>query len=128
METHAVVFFVALALGLVVTPLCGVLAARLGILDVPNARKVRTRPTPLLGGLAVFIAFSLPTILFLQPVILFLQPVIPLQLTLLLFGAAAFGLIGLFDDVRNVGAPKFALESIAVVAIVVLGGFRANLP
>lgn len=121
METHAVVFFVALALGLVVTPLCGVLAARLGILDVPNARKVRTRPTPLLGGLAVFIAFSLPTILF-------LQPVIPLQLKLLLFGAAAFALIGLFDDVRNVGAPKFALESIAVVAIVVLGGFRANLP
>jgi UDP-GlcNAc:undecaprenyl-phosphate GlcNAc-1-phosphate transferase len=121
MDTHAVVFIAALVGGLIATPLCGALAARLGVLDVPNARKVHTRPTPLLGGVAVFAAFAVPTVLF-------LQPVIPVQLTLLLLGAAAFAAIGLFDDVRNVGAPKFALESAVVVAIVVLGGFRADLP
>lgn len=43
------------------TPFMGVLARRYGILDMPSGdRKVHTEPTPLLGGVSVFLAFALP--------------------------------------------------------------------
>ena len=37
-----------------VTPLLKILALKFSILDIPNARKIHTEPTPLLGGLAVY--------------------------------------------------------------------------
>jgi UDP-GlcNAc:undecaprenyl-phosphate GlcNAc-1-phosphate transferase len=50
------------------TPVCRALALRLKILDRPDWRKIHDQPTPLLGGVAVFIAFS--AALFLNDVIL----------------------------------------------------------
>src|SRR6266513_1956098 len=89
-------FLSALALSLVLTPLCERLARRWSVLDVPSSRKVHTQPTPRLGGIAVFLAFAVTALLF-------LRPVIRDQMTLLLAGAAAFFLIGLVDDLRNAG-------------------------
>ncbi len=61
--------------------------------------------------------------------LIFLRPVIGAETALLLVaGATAFGIIGLFDDLRNVGAWKLAVEAAVVVAIVWLGGFRLILP
>lgn len=114
-------FFGALALAHELTPLCAHLAHRLGVLDHPSARKVHHAPVPLLGGLAAYLAFAAATWLF-------VRPAIPAQVLLLLLGAAAFGLIGLIDDLRNAGAWKLLLESAIVVAIVWLGGFRVLLP
>ncbi len=46
------------------TPLVARLATRFGIIDAPNAeRKIHRTPTPLLGGMAVFLAFAVPTVL-----------------------------------------------------------------
>jgi len=82
---------------------------------------VHGRPTPLLGGIAVYLAFAIT-------ILVFLRPALHEQTTLLLAGAAVFALIGLIDDVRNAGAWKLAVESAVVVAIVWLGGFRVALP
>lgn len=119
--TLASAFAVALALALLLTPACGALAARLGVLDLPAPRKVHARPMPLLGGVAVYAAVAASTVLF-------LRPVIPIQAALLLAGAAAFGLIGLVDDLRDIGAVKLAAEAAVVVSIVWLGGVRVTLP
>jgi UDP-GlcNAc:undecaprenyl-phosphate/decaprenyl-phosphate GlcNAc-1-phosphate transferase len=96
-------------------------ASRWGVLDLPAPRKVHASPTPLLGGVAVYFAFVVSTVLF-------LKPVIPTQMILLLAGAAAFGLIGLMDDLQGLGASKLVVEAAVVTAIVWLGGFRVSLP
>lgn len=57
--TYVTVFGVALALSLGATPMARRLAHRWGVLDQPNQRKVHLTPTPLLGGLAVYVAFWL---------------------------------------------------------------------
>lgn len=94
---------------------------RFGALDAPSGRKIHRRPTPLLGGIAVFLAFALATLMF-------LKPMRGDQMLLLLAGAAAFSLIGLLDDLYDVGALKLGVEAAVVVAIVWLGGVNARLP
>ncbi|MEJ5359487.1 MAG: MraY family glycosyltransferase [Desulfobacterales bacterium] len=49
----AVAFFVSFSL----TPLAARLARLWGLVDVPDARKIHARPTPLLGGAAVYLGF-----------------------------------------------------------------------
>ncbi len=46
------------ALSAALVPLASALARRLGVLDQPGHRKVHETPTPRLGGVAVFVAFS----------------------------------------------------------------------
>jgi UDP-GlcNAc:undecaprenyl-phosphate GlcNAc-1-phosphate transferase len=88
---------------------------------MPAARKVHATPTPLLGGVAVLVAFILAAAFW-------LRPAIPDQMLLLLSGAAAFSAIGLIDDVRAGGAWKLAIEAAVVTVIVWIGGFQVSLP
>jgi len=55
--TLVLVVAFALAAGLV--PAAGRLARRFGVLDAPGPRKVHGAPTPRIGGIAVFAAFTL---------------------------------------------------------------------
>jgi UDP-GlcNAc:undecaprenyl-phosphate/decaprenyl-phosphate GlcNAc-1-phosphate transferase len=48
----------AFAIALFMVPIVRALAIWRGVLDAPAARKVHTRPTPLLGGAAVYAAFA----------------------------------------------------------------------
>lgn len=57
-------FLVALILSLILTPLVKKFAERKSIVDYPTPRKIHQKPVPLLGGLAVFLSFSLTTIIF----------------------------------------------------------------
>lgn len=56
-------FVSALFLSLLLTPLARRAALRAGMVDVPGARKAHRRPTPLLGGLAIFAAVALVILL-----------------------------------------------------------------
>lgn len=87
--------FAASAVGvLLLTPVAMRLARRLGFFDIPNGRKIHATPTPLLGGLAVFVAAftvilaagALARVPFDSPRIGFLV------------GAVAIFLVGLVDD------------------------------
>lgn len=71
------------------TPLVRRVALRIGAVDKPGIRSVHTEATPQLGGVAVFIAFSL-TILF------FLGKVTPVPG--LLLGGVVILIVGLVDD------------------------------
>lgn len=108
-------------MSLLFTPACGRVALQWGILDIPSHRKVHTQPTPRLGGIGVYLAFAVATLMF-------LKPVSREQMMLLLAGAGAFVAIGLVDDLRNAGPWKLAVEGGVVAAIVWLGGFRVYLP
>ena len=70
-------------------PFCRRLALRFNILDNPNWRKIHDQPTPLLGGLAVYLGFS---------VSLLVNDVFLSDMKILLFGATLIFLMGLWDD------------------------------
>lgn len=90
----ALVIGFATALGL--TPVSRQIAMRLGVVDKPNARKLHHDHKPLMGGLAIYLAFALALLLFSPP-----RHVV--QLGAVLAGSAFVALIGLLDDRYNLG-------------------------
>ncbi|HXR28810.1 MAG TPA: MraY family glycosyltransferase [Solirubrobacteraceae bacterium] len=58
-------FLVAAAVTAVLTPLTKVLARRVGAIDEPRERGLSERPTPLLGGLAIFAGTLVAVLIFL---------------------------------------------------------------
>ena len=60
MRSYLTLFFIALILTLFLTPQARRLASALGAIDVPdNERRVHKRPTPRMGGVAIYVAFLL---------------------------------------------------------------------
>jgi len=95
------------------TPLCRALALKFNILDRPDWRKIHDQPTPLLGGVAVFVAFSLA---------LFLNNVFLPGMKSLLLGATLIFVMGLIDDVKPLPALlKFMLQ-VGISLVVIVGG------
>ena len=95
------------------TPFCRRLALRFNILDNPNWRKIHDRPTPLLGGLAIYLGFS---------VSLLLNDVFLPDMKILLFGATLIFLMGLWDDIRPLSASlKFVFQILISLLVVVWG-------
>ena len=64
MTKYLLILVTAFVLALAGTPLIRRLAVRLGVVDLPTARKMHQRPMPLLGGVAIYAAFALALLLF----------------------------------------------------------------
>ena len=95
------------------TPLCRALALKLKILDRPDWRKIHDQPTPLLGGVAVYVAFSAA---------LLLNNVFLPGMKSLLLGATLVFFMGLIDDVRPLPALlKFVLQVAISLVVIFLG-------
>jgi UDP-GlcNAc:undecaprenyl-phosphate GlcNAc-1-phosphate transferase len=101
-------FFASLSL----TPVSRMLALRLNIVDKPAARKLHLQSTPLLGGLAIYIAFALSLLLFTPPRHL-------VEMGAILSGAAFLALVGVLDDKYNLGI-RLRLVAMAVAALVLV--------
>jgi len=109
---HFILLFSVLA-ACFLTPLCRVLALKLKILDRPDWRKIHDQPTPLLGGVAVFIAFS---------VALFLNNVFLPGMKSLLLGTTLIFVMGLIDDVKPIPALlKFILQVGISLLVIFMG-------
>jgi len=140
------VLVAAFALSAALVPAAGWLARRYGVIDEPGPRKVHQAPTPRIGGVAVFSAFTLVVLAgyFGVPVLSGLPwvqthlaaPVTMLQeayrvegklMALLVGGALAFA-VGLLDDVLGQRFPVGAKLAGQVLAAVVLvaGGIRTD--
>lgn len=64
LSKYAFIFGFAFAITYCLIPLFIRLAPKLGMVDVPDARRVHTRPTPRGGGVAVWIAFHCAMLLY----------------------------------------------------------------
>jgi len=140
------VLVAACALSAAFVPAAGWVARRFGVIDQPGPRKIHEKPTPRIGGIAVWAAFTLVVLAgyFGAPVLSRLPwvethlaaPVAMLQeayrvqaklVAMLAGGTLAFA-VGLLDDVFGRRFPvvaKFAGQVLAAV-VLVAGGIRTD--
>ncbi len=87
------VFFAGL-LTFLLTPPVRVLAYRLGAVDIPrDDRRMHKKPTPRMGGVAIFASFAIAVLLFCN---------IDSKLIGLLIGAALIVVVGMLDDIYRI--------------------------
>ncbi len=126
---YLAVFSSALAVVLIVTPWAMSAARRLGVLDVPNARKVHLQPTPLLGGVAIYAAIWIALLIIsrleLARQYVFL-PNTTAQLALIFLSTVVLILVGILDDRTAGGISPWAklLGQVLAAAIVLAAGVR----
>ncbi len=89
------------------------LAVHVNALDIPNERKVHTKPMPRMGGLAIFGAFLLGYVLFGE---------VSTEMISILTGAFLLILIGSFDDIKPIDAKYKLLFQIIAASLVVFYG------
>lgn len=94
-------------------PVCKRLAFRFSILDIPDKRKIHQNPTPLLGGLAIFFAFT---------VSILINGIYTVKLVTMLISAGAIFAISLADDFKEIPASIKLLFQLAATACVMSQG------
>jgi len=108
----------ALVISIALTPLMIRLAPRLGMVDMPDARKVHAVPVPRVGGLGIAVGTLIGVLLF-----------VPIDTTLAcyLFGALVLIAFGAADDSHELGHyVKFIGQFVAVIPIVWFGDLWVN--
>jgi UDP-GlcNAc:undecaprenyl-phosphate GlcNAc-1-phosphate transferase len=107
------IFLFSLSLSYLLTPLMRSIALKFNVLDTPNGRKIHENATPLLGGVAIILAFSCS---------LMANMLLEKGLLVLLCGGMIIALMGLLDDVRGMSAlPKLLIQVLVVVFLVYNG-------
>jgi len=106
------------SLSAILTPVMRLVALKLKIVDVPGGRKIHEKSTPLLGGVAIVVAFIAAILA---------NMVLEREVVLLLWGGAVVALVGLADDWRGVSARLKLFVQILVVLILIHSGIVLNL-
>jgi UDP-GlcNAc:undecaprenyl-phosphate GlcNAc-1-phosphate transferase len=122
----------AFALAAIATPLVGVIAHRLGMLDMPGGRRLHPRPIPRPGGLAIAIAFGSAIFVFWlidrvagHP-FLIPEEVRSSRFTLTAIAAVLGMAIGLFDDLLELRARWQFLGQVVVAGLIVIAGIHID--
>lgn len=110
---------IALGLVLILTPLMRRVALSWGIVDRPADRKIHRHPTPLLGGVAL-VAGVVTALLVGFPA--------SFQVWGIILGALSFLLLGLADDLFDLGAIKLAAEFGIASLVVAATGIAFHIP
>lgn len=106
----------AILLSYALTPLVRVLAFKINAIDVPkDNRRMHKKPTPLIGGLAIFTAFAVTCLFFCD---------YNKELFIILGGGLLMVLVGIFDDIFSMNAWVKLLCQLTVAALTVFGGIR----
>jgi len=106
-------FVLAGIVALILVPLTDRLARRIGAIDLPNERSLHEAPTPKLGGLAILAAVLVAGLIWLPW---------DAETRSILIGAMLISVVGLLDDVYELGAaPKLLGQTAAVIVPVSAG-------
>ncbi len=108
--TYCFFFCLALLLSVVLTPLVKVFAVKTGNVVQPRHDRWHKKPTPLLGGIAIFISFSVSYILALG---------IDRKTAPVLIGGLLIFLLGLADDLKRLNPQVKLIGQITVAAILI---------
>ena len=115
-------FFISFITALLVTPAVRIAALHFGTIDTPGPRKIHQKPTPLLGGLAIYLAVSFSTILFLNLGYLTTATITATQISVIILGGAFLMFGGYLDDRYNLKPFQQFLFPAGAIALVLLSG------
>lgn len=122
------IFAVSLVVSFATTRQVRDVASRRGWVSLPkDGRHVHETPLPRLGGVAIFLAFSLSLILWLGLALLYprlLEGLAPATLLRIYIPACLIFCLGIYDDLHGAGPYlKFSVQAIAATMLF-LGGMR----
>jgi UDP-GlcNAc:undecaprenyl-phosphate GlcNAc-1-phosphate transferase len=101
------------------TPFCRTIALKRNIMDYPDWRKNHEKSTPLLGGLAVFLAFSFS---------LMVNGVFLPGMKSLVVGSLLIFVLGLWDDIHSISALlRFTFQILISIFVIISGGIYLTL-
>jgi UDP-GlcNAc:undecaprenyl-phosphate GlcNAc-1-phosphate transferase len=109
-------FWIALILSLVLVPLARNISLRLGFVDAPKSDRWHSKPTPKVGGIAIFIAFVISI-----SSTIFITKSYELQWALLVGSVITF-IVGVTDDNISLSPAAKIVGQIIAAAIVVFFG------
>ena len=89
------------------------IAEHIGAMDIPNARKVHTKPMPRLGGLGIFLGFLFGYMLF---------GVQSVQMNSILIGGFIIVLTGVIDDIKPLPAKTKLIGQILAACVLCFYG------
>ncbi len=113
MHSYQGALFYSFFLTLVLTPLMMWLARRTGALDRPHSRKIHSRPIPLLGGAAIYVAFVVAVLTRWD---------YSVALKGVLLGSGIIFIMGLIDDFHHIPAIIRLVGQIVAAVILVAHG------
>ena len=122
MLSYAAVFFVAAAVTYFTTPAAWRVAVRIGAVVAPDERRVHTRPTPTLGGMAMLVAvLAAMAVAFVLPEFrsVFTASSEPLGVVM---AAVVIMAVGMLDDLREVSAPAKIAGQVLAGSVMALAG------
>ncbi len=108
----------ALFLSFLLTPVARWIALRYNVVDSPQARKIHQKSTPLLGGVAIVIAFSAALVA---------NMILDFQMLLLIGGGLVVAFVSLEDDWREISATIKLLVQVIVVLFMIFNGIILDL-
>lgn len=110
----------ALVIAIGGTPLVRYAALKFGILDNPSARKVHSAPVPLMGGIAIYVAFIAALVLWGERS--YVNEVVGISV-----GATLVSIVGALDDSRGMGSYLKLLFQVAAATVLILSGVQVRL-
>ncbi|MGH2682170.1 MAG: glycosyltransferase family 4 protein [Actinomycetota bacterium] len=124
MAAYVTIFLVTVGAAAVATPLVRYLAIRYGAIDRPSDRKVHPKPTPTLGGAAIWVAMlaGLGTA-YLMPAFRSIFERSSEPLGVLLAGTAIVA-VGALDDIRDLPVPAKVAGQILAAGLLLLNGVQ----
>ncbi|MCC5909667.1 MAG: undecaprenyl/decaprenyl-phosphate alpha-N-acetylglucosaminyl 1-phosphate transferase [Clostridiaceae bacterium] len=116
MDNYILTFIIAMSISYLLTPYAKKIAYKIGAIDVPkDNRRVHKTPIPRLGGLAIYMAFLLSTIIMVD---------MNTKLMGILAGATIIVIVGIIDDAKEISAKYKLMGQIIAALIVVNSGMR----
>ncbi|MGH8051497.1 MAG: MraY family glycosyltransferase [Arenimonas sp.] len=117
-QSYGLQLLVSLGLSLILVRLSMLCAAPLGLLDQPGGRKDHAAPTPVTGGLGVFFALFITSLLFER---------FEFHLDVFFIAGAWLLLVGVLDDRFDLSSLlRFVVQAIAAGIMIAFAGLQAN--
>ena len=113
---HSIIIMALMSfvISLLLVPICKRISVHVNAMDIPNARKVHSKPMPRLGGLAIFLSFLI-NYMFFGPA--------TSQMLSIIIAAIVIILFGIIDDINPLKAKyKLIGQLVAAIIVVVYGG------
>ncbi len=118
MTKYILPFLTAVIISYIATPFVRKLAPKIGAVDIPkDSRRVHTEPMPLIGGLAIFIAVAIVTLVFLP---------LTKEIISLIIGAIIVVIGGIIDDIKELKPKEKFIFQIIAGLVIIYGGIRID--